>query len=145
MEENAGTVSDGVAEAPFSELVSRWLDEGDRLDENVAAAATGASARVDRPLPRIVSWIREGVARYRLFVLAGVGLLLLPLLMATQRVAPAPAIAASMVAVVPVAASPAPSPARAIPGPPVPSVEPSIHRPVKHLRRHHHLVLRRSR
>lgn len=157
MEDNAGAVSEGVAEAPFSELISRWLDEGDRLNENVAVAGTVPASRIDGRLRQTLSRLRELADRYRLFVLAGVGLLPLALLVATHRVAPAPAIAASMVSVIPTAptaASPAPSPPRAIPAPPPPlravpalrvaSVEPPAHRRVKH-RRRHHPALRRSR
>lgn len=160
MEDNAGAVSEGVDEAPFSELISRWLDEGDRLNEKVAVAATVPASRIDGRLRQTLSRLRELADRYRLFVLAGVGLLPMALLVATHRVAPAPAIVASMVSVIPTAptaptaASPAPSLPRAIPAPPPPlravpalrvaSVEPPAHRRVKH-RRRHHPAFRRSR
>ena len=166
MEDNAGAVSEGVAEAPFSELISRWLDEGDRLNEDVAVAGTVPASRIDGRLRQTLPRLRELADRYRLFVFAGVGLLPLALLVATQRVTPAPAIAASMVSLIPTAptaAGPAPSPPWAIPAPPPPtrafaatrvaSVELPAHRPAKHRRRHHpavrrsrhHPALRRSR
>ena len=148
MEDNAGAVSDGAAEAPFSELISQWLDEGDRLDEDVAASASVTASGSDGPWRRSLSRLREIAARHRLFVLAGVGLLPLALLVATQRVAPPPAIAASVVSVVstapppkPTAASHAPSPPSAIPAARVAVVKPPDRRPAKH-RRRRHLVLR---
>jgi len=157
MEESAGAISEGVAEAPFSELISRWLDEGDRLNESAAATGSVPASRIDGRLLQTLSGLRELADRHRLFVLAGVGLLPLALLVATHRAAPAPAVAASMVSVIPTAPTatrPAPSPLRAIrasPPPPravpalrVASAAPPAPRPVKH-RRRHHPALRRSR
>lgn len=158
MEDNAGAVSEGVVEAPFSELISRWLDEGDRLNESVAVAGTAPASRIDGRLRQTLSRLRELADRHRLFVLAGVGLVPLVLLLATHRVAPAPTIAASMVSVIPTApkmrtaTSPVPPPPqanpppslRAIPALRVASVDPPAHRPVTH-RRRRHSASRRSR
>jgi hypothetical protein len=150
MEDNERAVSEGVlADPPFSELMSRWLEEGDRLSENVAATATGPSSPTDGSLRLRLLRLRAVVDRYRLFVLAGVGLLPLVLFMAIQRGAPASAVAASMVSVTPLPANPAPAPAQAVSARPVESVEPSARRSEKRPRRprsaSRHSVSRQSR
>jgi hypothetical protein len=101
MEDQAGAVGEGVVEAPFSELISRWLEEGDRLDESAAATATVAPSRTEGPLRAFFRRLQPGIDRYRLFVLAGVGLLPLVLFLVTQRGAPVSAVVASMTPVAP--------------------------------------------
>jgi len=147
MEDQVGAVAEGAVEAPFSELISRWLDEGDRLDESAAASAKMAPSRTEGPLRAFFRRLQPGIDRYRLFVLAGVGLLPLALFLATQRGAPASPVVASMTSVAPVApAAPMAPRAPARPAPArklvmaalnVDSVQQAQRRPAKRGRPHH--------
>jgi len=47
MEDQGGAPSDGVAGPPFSELISAWLDEGDRLDEKAIATVASSPALLE--------------------------------------------------------------------------------------------------
>lgn len=147
MEDQVGAVGEGVVEAPFSEVISRWLDEGDRLDESAAASAKVAPSRTEGPLRAFFRRLQPGIDRYRLFVLAGVGLLPLALFLATQRGAPASSVVASMTSVAPVVpfapmapvASPAqPAPARKLvmPALNVDAVQQAQRRPAQRRRPH---------
>jgi hypothetical protein len=146
MEDQAGPVGEGAVEAPFSELISRWLDEGDRLDESAAASTKAAASRTEGPLRAFFRRLQPGIDRYRLFVLAGVGLLPLVLFLLTQRGAPASPVVASMTSVAPVGpvapmapSAPAPAaPARKLvmPALNVDSVQQAQRRPVKRRRPH---------
>jgi hypothetical protein len=121
MEESDGARSEEVVDPPFSDLMRRWLDEGDRLSESGVTSPTGAAARAEVPFRQALSRLRTGVDRYRLFVLVGVGLLPLALFTATHRGAAEPAaVAASTASYAPVATDRAPSP------PPAAQASPSV-------------------
>ena len=121
MEESDGALSEEVVDPPFSDLMRRWLDEGDRLGDGGATSATGAPARAEVPFRQALARLLTSVDRYRLFVLVGVGLLPLALFTATHRGAAGPAaVAASTVSYAPVAVDRAPSP------PPAAHVWPSV-------------------
>jgi len=147
MEDQAGAVGEGVVEAPFSELISRWLDEGDRLDESAAATATVAPAGTEGPLRAFFRRLQPAIDRHRLFLLAGVGLLPLLLFLVTQRGAPGSPVVASMTSVAPiepiapvepiVPARPARAHKLVMPALNVDSVQQPERRPAKRLRRPH--------
>ena len=147
MEDQAVAVGEDVVEAPFSELISRWLDEGDRLDEGAAASATVAPARAEGPLRGFFRRLQPAIDRHRLLVLAGVGLLPLVLFLVTQRGASVSPVVASMTSVAPVepiapvAPAPPAHPARAhklvMPALNVDSLQQPERRPVKRRRRPH--------
>jgi hypothetical protein len=144
MEDQAGAVGEGVVEAPFSELISRWLDEGDRLDESAAATATAAPSRTEGQLRAFFRRLQPGIDRYRLFVLAGVGLLPLVLFLLIQRGAPASPVVASITSIAPVApsspvapAARAPSRQLVMPALRADSVRQPERRPAKRRRRPH--------
>jgi len=141
MEDQAVAVGEDVVEAPFSELISRWLDEGDRLDEGAAASATVAPARAEGPLRGFFRRLQPAIDRHRLLVLAGVGLLPLVLFLVTQRGASVSPVVASMTSVAPVAPVAPAHPARAhklvMPALNVDSLQQPERRPVKRRRRPH--------
>ena len=85
--EETSVVQSPFGEAPFSELISHWLDEGDRLSASAAAAPT-PPATTETRLRHIIQQLRPVIARHRLFVFAGLGLLPLALLLGTHRGAP---------------------------------------------------------
>jgi hypothetical protein len=121
MEESDGARSEEVVDPHFSDLMRRWLDEGDRLSESGVTSSTGAPARDEVPFRQALSRLRTGVDRYRLFVLVGVGLIPLALFTATHRGAAGPAaVVASTAAYAPVTTDRAPSP------PPAAHVSPSV-------------------
>ena len=84
MEDPIGAASDGTAPPPFSGLIRDWLDEGDRLDEKAAATAAAIVPAAEGRLRRTVARLRPAFNRYRLFVLAGVGLIPFALFTATH-------------------------------------------------------------
>jgi hypothetical protein len=152
MEDQNGAPTDGVAAAPFSELISAWLDEGDRLDEKAAATAM-VPAAPETPLRRLASRLHPALDRYRLFVLAGVGLIPFLLFTLTHHTAPAATVAMAIAVVAPsppatVPSLPAvapPMPAAAPINPPVAAESPVVGvkaavRPAPH--RHHHTLKR---
>src|SRR5690242_18735184 len=100
MEQQDGAPSDGVMAAPFSELISAWLDEGDRLDEKAIATAASVPAPVESLGRRIFTFLRPALERYRVLVLAGAGLIPFGLFALTHRsaAAPVPVAAAAPVA-----------------------------------------------
>ena len=107
MEETSGAVADAsLKEPPFSELISVWLDEGERLSASAAAAPASRPGPESR-LRHVVQRLRPVIERHRLFVLVGIGLLPLALILSAHRGAPVPAAPASTIAAAPpVAASP---------------------------------------
>ncbi|HEY4393531.1 MAG TPA: hypothetical protein VGP64_05695 [Polyangia bacterium] len=133
MEDQEGAPSDRAAAAPFSELVSAWLDEGDRLDETAIATAASSPPALETRARRILALARPVLERYRVVVLAGVGLIPFALFALTHRatevtVAPGPVVAAATLAKV---ATPSASPlawpervAMAAEAPPPPSAAP---------------------
>ena len=141
MEDQAGAVGEGAVEAPFSELISRWLDEGDRLDASAAATAAVAPSRIEGPLRAFFRRLQPGIDRYRLFVLAGVGLIPLVLFLLIQRGAPSSPVVASMTSVAPSSpvapAARAPSRQLVMPALRVDSVRQPERRPAKRRRRPH--------
>jgi len=112
--DDSPVVIEPAPEPVFSDLISRWLDEGDRLDRGTERsdpnAPAGRAPRFER--------LREIVDRHRVPVLAVVGLIPMTLFLVTHRTPPpappqvvarsAPSIARSIAAVVP---PPAPAPA----------------------------------
>jgi len=100
MEEQNGAPTDGVVATPFSELISAWLDEGDRLDEKAAATAPGP-ATSETPLRRLAARLRPALDRHRLFVLAGAGLIPFLLFTLTHHSSPEATVALAAAAVAP--------------------------------------------
>src|SRR3954462_13536224 len=108
MEDTSGPViqapfGDGaLSESPFGDLISHWLDEGDRLSASAAdvPAPSFATERRPRHAPRRLQPV---FARHRLFVFVGVGLLPLALILCTNRSSPAQPPAATLVLALPVA------------------------------------------
>jgi hypothetical protein len=101
MEESSGS----VGQAPFGEaLISDWLDEGDRLSATAAEIPAPSPASENR-LRHLLQRLQPVLARHRLFVFAGIGLLPLALIVCTSRGAPAQPPAATVVVAPPVAAS----------------------------------------
>jgi hypothetical protein len=132
MEDQSGAPSESVVTAPFSELISAWLDEGDRLDEKALATAAATPPPVETRVGRLFTRLRPALERHRVFVLAGAGLIPFALFALTHRsvAAPAPIVAAATVARVATPSAPAlawpeqaqsaataPSPASAPPSP----------------------------
>jgi len=107
---------------PFSELISRWLDEGERLSEAMSASKVAAASMAETPFRRALLGLRGGVERHRLAVLVCAGLLPFALFLATQHStrhstqlgAPIPVVSPSASSPVPITANPAPSPPRGI-------------------------------
>jgi hypothetical protein len=123
MEETSGAVADTpLKEAPFSDLISLWLDEGERLSASAAAAPAPKLATESR-VRQVVEYLRPVMERHRLGVLVGIGLLPLVLILCIYRGAPAQAAASTLVAPPPVAASTlvAPPPVAASPSAPSPA------------------------
>jgi len=109
---------------PFSELIRDWLDEGDRLDAT-ASTARAVPSRPDGPLRRIVRRLQPALAtfdRYRVVVLAAIGLVPFALFTLTHHAPPAPIAVAAVVAappsVSPLPLAPPPTPAAPAPAPP---------------------------
>ena len=104
MEDTSGPViQTPFGEGAVSELISHWLDEGDRLSASAAEIAAPAPPPESR-LRRVFQRLQPVVARHRLFVFAGIGLLPLVLILSTQRRAPAQPPAATVPLTLPVAA-----------------------------------------
>ena len=117
MEDTSGPViQTPFGESPFGELISHWLDEGDRLSASAADIPAPAPATEGR-VRDFIHRLQPMMARHRLFVFAGIGLLPLVLILSTKRGAP-PVSAATVALALPVAA-PATSEARPAPGAPV--------------------------
>src|SRR4029077_20576122 len=62
-----------ASEAPFSELIRRWWDEGDRLSEGLARAEAEAGRR--KRMHELGANLRQWTSRHRMVVMAGAGLL----------------------------------------------------------------------
>jgi hypothetical protein len=90
-------------ESPFGELISEWLDEGDRLSASAAAVAAPSSAAESR-LRHVLQRVQPVFARYRLLVLAAIGMLPLTLILGTHRRAPAQPPTATVAVAMPVVA-----------------------------------------
>jgi len=83
MEDTSGPVVQApFGEGAFSELISGWLDEGDRLSESAAAAPVPPAA--ESRLGHAVRYLQPVIQRHRLSVLVGLGLLPLALLLGTR-------------------------------------------------------------
>jgi hypothetical protein len=133
MEDHNGAPSDSVATAPFSELISAWLDEGDRLDEKAIATTASVPPVVETRARRLVARLRPAFDRHRVLVLAGLGLVPLALFMLTARSAatPAPALAIAPATLAgltarPLPAIPTPLVASMLPRPSAPSEAPGF-------------------
>ena len=118
--DDSPVIGESSAEPPFSELISRWLAEGDQLaGAPVASDTAGPRSAIAKWWAPRLERLREIVARHRVLVLAGVGLLPMALFLLTHR-SPAPP---------PVAiAAPAPPPAvhvAAVIAPPAPARAPT--------------------
>jgi hypothetical protein len=105
MEDQETALAEEAIAPPFSELISRWLDEGERLSEAMSASKVAAAWRAETPFRRVLSQMRAGVAHHRLAVLVCAGLLPLALFLAIQHHPTAPA-----TSLAPIATRPAPSP-----------------------------------
>jgi hypothetical protein len=114
MEDPSGAPTDGAVAAPFSELIRDWLDEGDRLDESAMATVASAPAVIETRGRRLLGRLRPVVARHRVLVMAGLGLIPFALFALTDHSAAAPASAMVLSASVRAAAPPV----RAVPPPP---------------------------
>jgi hypothetical protein len=118
--------SDGAAGEPvFSDLIDRWLREGDRLQDAAGPAGAPGATRVEPETwkTRARELVRVVLGRYRLQVLVGVGLVPLALLLliagrgaAEPPAPPAPAPVARVI--VPPAPTPAAAPLPPAPPPP---------------------------
>lgn len=145
----------GPADAPapqFSELIDRWLQEGDRLDRE--AAPDGVPPAL--PATRWRRWVQRAreiavpiVERHRLEVLVAAGLLPLMLALLAQggahhpaapRAAPVPVSVASLTATPIATAAPPLSPRVLRPAPQVVAPAP-VHHPIAH---RHKAVVRRA-
>jgi hypothetical protein len=124
MEDQNGAASDSVVAAPFSELISAWLDEGDRLDEKAIATTASVPPVVETRARRVLARLRPVFNRHRVLVLAGVGLVPLALFLLTTRSAPA-----SVPALVIAPATLATPPPRPLPAVPTPLVASMILHP----------------
>jgi hypothetical protein len=120
MEDQNGAPSESVATAPFSELISAWLDEGDRLDEKAIATTAAAPPVIETRARRILTLLRPALDRYRVVVLAAVGLVPFALFALTHRSASVVPVAAAAT-VAPRSASPLARPADA----PTPALAPT--------------------
>jgi hypothetical protein len=144
MEDQNGAPSESVAAAPFSELISAWLDEGDRLDEKAIATTASAPPVVETRARRILALLRPALDRYRVVVLAGAGLVAFALFALTHR-SPVPVVAAATVARVALAPEPAPEVAGICEGAAAPtlldlrSADPRPAAPPHH-HHHHHIA-----
>ena len=111
MEDQERALAEEAVAPPFSELISRWLDEGERLSEAMSASRLAAASRAETPFRQGLLRLRAGVAHHRLAVLVGAGLLPLALFLAiqhsTRHEAPSPVVAAPASAL---AKRPVPSP-----------------------------------
>jgi hypothetical protein len=56
------------SEAPFSDLINRWLDEGDRISEVARAGAVGQRHHKERPLLELLRELRAKADRHRFAV-----------------------------------------------------------------------------
>jgi tetratricopeptide (TPR) repeat protein len=125
----------GAAERPFSEMISRWLDEGDRIHEKVPAIGdlgvefTGAN---EGRLRSLIAAGRSGALRHRGLIAAAA---LLSLIVAgvsfagarrDRRRAPPVAVVAAHASAPVAAAAPASAPVVAAPPAPPPSVPASV-------------------
>jgi tetratricopeptide (TPR) repeat protein len=54
-----------AGDAPFSDLISRWLDEGERLSEMGEAVAAAAGLPAERRLPAALARVRSKAERHR--------------------------------------------------------------------------------
>ena len=118
MEDRETALTEDVVVPPFSELISRWLDEGERLSEAMSASKVAAASTAETPFRRALLRLRGGVERHRLAVLVCAGLLPFALFLAaqhsTRRGAPIAVVSPSASSLAPITANPAPSPPRGI-------------------------------
>ncbi|HLK89937.1 MAG TPA: hypothetical protein VKZ18_08585 [Polyangia bacterium] len=106
----------GSNDALFSERVALWLDEGDRLDVEVAAAPPAPGEHQPSDQGRV----RRLFARHRLGVVAGMGLLPLALFLSLHRGSAPPSVPAAAIVAAPASITPpsqpiAPAPAAVAP------------------------------
>ena len=134
--DDSPVIGESSAEPPFSELISRWLAEGDQLAATPVAADTGGprSAIAKRWAPRLER-LREITDRHRVLVLAGLGLIPMALFVLTHRSAAPPPVAIAVAAPPPVAiavAPPAPPPVVRVAAliPPAPAARASVMTPL---------------
>jgi hypothetical protein len=80
---HAGLAPD--AEPAFSEMIDRWLEEGDRLSEAGMASETKVPIRRRRQLPGFVTHVGASANRHRVAVMSGLGLLGLLALLGAYR------------------------------------------------------------
>ncbi|HEY6475133.1 MAG TPA: hypothetical protein VI456_01045 [Polyangia bacterium] len=169
MEAHEGAPATDVEEPQFSEQIRRWLDEGDRLEAEVAARAAAEIPVEPSPVWRTLRTLGERTARHRVTVLASIGLLPLLLFLAIHRGAPPPALATATAtataapAVIPpslvaAAAPPTSPPICAAPpegvastivvsepvavGPPIMGIDLRDRHATPHRHHHHHVVRR---
>lgn len=151
MEDRTRTPSEVGNEALFSERFRLWLDEGERLEAETAAAPESAHALEP---PSDHGPLRRLFTRHRLGVMAGMGLLPLALFVALHRgsVPPAtPPVASAAPVVAPPSPPVAPPPASPPPTSPVAAAEapeavaeseagagPGMRQGRRHHHRHHH-------
>jgi hypothetical protein len=114
MEDQERVRAEEAVPPPFSELISRWLDEGERLSEAMSTSRMAAAPCAETPFRQALSRLRAGVAHHRLAVLVCAGLLPLALFLATHHAAPVPVVSAAATSRASIATSPAPSPPRAV-------------------------------
>ena len=123
MQDSERALTEETVVPPFSELISRWLDEGERLSEAMSTSPswsrTATPARAETPFRQALLRLWAGVERHRLAVLVCAGLLPFGLFLATHRSThqstpglPVAVVSSSASSLAPITASPAPSPAR---------------------------------
>jgi hypothetical protein len=112
MEDQERALAEEAVPPPFSELISRWLDEGERLSEAMSTSRMAAASRAETPFRQALLRLRAGVAHHRLAVLVCAGLLPLALFLVTHHAAPVPVVSATSLASI--ATGPTPSPTRAV-------------------------------
>jgi hypothetical protein len=126
MEETSGAVhapfgESPFGESPFGELISAWLDEGDRLSAS-AAALVAPSAAAESRFRHVLQRLQPVFARHRLLVLAGIGLLPVALILSMYRGASAQPPAATVALAAPVARPAAVEPRPAAQSAPAPAL-----------------------
>jgi len=114
------------AEAPFSDLINRWLDEGDRISEVARTGAPGPQHK-ERPFLELVRGLRAKADRHR-FTVVIVAVTLSAIAIASMR-----AVSHAVLKSTPTIAAerPAPPPASvAAPAAPTPAADPTAPKPV---------------
>jgi hypothetical protein len=114
MEDKERAFAEEAVAPPFSELISRWLEEGERLSEAMSTSRATAASLAETPVRQALARLRGGVERHRLAVLVCLGLLPVALFLATHHStphsAPVPIVAASASSLPPITKRPARSP-----------------------------------